>query len=54
MDTSFDNIIDIIGKGLQTLIVASIHTLKKDNKKCNADEVFELEPKSAEKKYKAN
>ena len=38
---SFDNIIDPTGTELETIILASIHTLKRGNKKCGTDEAFQ-------------
>ena len=44
-----NNVPDIIeGKGLETLIVASIQTLKHSNKKCGKEEVFHLVQESME------
>ena len=40
MDTSSSYIVD--NTGLQTLILASIQTLKRNNKKCGTEEVFQL------------
>ena len=40
MDTSSSNTVDIAE--LQTLILASIQTLKQNNKKCGTEEVFQL------------
>ena len=49
MDTSSRDNNDRINKTkLQTLIVASIHTLKRNNKKCGNEEVFELVLESLE------
>ena len=47
MNTSPDDILD--ATKLQALIVASIHTLKRRNKKCGTDEVFQLVTESVEK-----
>ena len=38
------------GKALETLIVASIQTLKRNNKKCGEEEVFRLVQESVESK----
>ena len=49
MDASSRDNNDRINKTkLQTLIVASIHTLKRNNKKCGNEEVFERELESLE------
>ena len=48
MDTSSSDTIESRRTKLQTLIVASIHTLKRGNKKCGNDEVFQLVSKSLE------
>ena len=49
MDTSSRYNNDRINKTkLQTLIAASIHTLKQNNKKCGNEEVFELVLESLE------
>ena len=49
MDTSSRDNNDRINKTkLQTLIVASIHTLKRNNKKCGNEEVFEIVLESLE------
>ena len=40
MDTSSSNTVD--NTGLQTLILASIQTLKRNNKQCGTEEVFQL------------
>ena len=48
MDTSSSDTIESRRTKLQTLIVASIHTLKRGNKKCGKDEVFQLVSKSLE------
>ena len=49
MDTSSRDNNDRINKTkLQTLIVASIHTLKRNNKTCGNEEVFELVLESLE------
>ena len=46
MDTSSSNIVD--NTRLQTLILASIQTLKRNNKKCGTEEVLQLVLESLE------
>ena len=48
MDTSSSDTIESTRTKLQTLIVASMHTLKRGNKKCGNDEVFQLVSESLE------
>ena len=49
MDTSLDMSLDIIDSTkLETLIIATIQTLKRNNKKCGNDEVFDLVSESLE------
>ena len=48
MDTSSNDTIEPTRTKLQTLIVASIHTLKRGNKKCGNDEVSQLVSESLE------
>ena len=48
MDTPSSDTIESTRTKLQTLIVASIHTLKRGNKKCGNDEVFQLVSESLE------
>ena len=40
---------NMLNEELETLIMASIQTLKRSNKKCGKDEVFELVNNSLEK-----
>ena len=43
MNTSLDTSLNIIDSAkLETLIIATIQTLKRNNKKCGNDEVFDL------------
>ena len=46
MDTSLSNTVD--NTGLQTLILASIQFLKRNNKKCETEEAFQLVLESLE------
>ena len=46
MDTPSSNTVD--NTGFQTLILASMQTLKRNNKKCGTEEVFQLVLKSQE------
>ena len=48
IDTSTSDTIESTRTQLRTLIVASIHTLKRGNKKCGNDEVFQLVSESLE------